>query len=170
MAGPRRSPDAAASDARQGSSDRSRIHLPLRVLESIETLLLYLVSVVLLAIGAGILIVSIAMLFRSHLAWAERFIAVIESLLLLLIVIEIFTTILTHLQGGRLLLEPFLIVGVIAVVRHILSVVVRLALPTAPPQSRGQLIELAVNAGVVLVLVAALALSRWSQQRSSSAS
>jgi hypothetical protein len=38
--------------------------------------------------------------------------------------------------GWRLQLEPFIIVAIIAVVRHILSIAVRLAIPGAPTPSR----------------------------------
>jgi uncharacterized membrane protein (DUF373 family) len=110
---------------------------------------------------------SISELLRSEASWPERFVVVLEELLLVLIILEIFVTVLTHLQGGRLQLEPFIIVAVIAVVRHILSIVVRLAIPGAPVQSRFGLTELAANAGVAFLLVAALALNRWSQRRPS---
>jgi uncharacterized membrane protein (DUF373 family) len=90
-----------------------------------------------------------------------------EELLLVLTILEIFVTVLTHLLGGRLQLEPFIIVAVIAVVRHILSIVVRLAIPGAPTPtpSRFGLTELAVNAGVSFLLLVALALNRWTQLR-----
>ena len=67
------------------------------------------------------------------------------------------------------MLEPFLLVGVIAVVRHILPIVVRLAVIQTPAEARTRLVELAVDAGVVLALVAALVLNRWSVWRHSEA-
>src|ERR1700730_10664444 len=137
----------------------------LRLLVGAEHALLYLVSVILLIAGGGILVVTGLTVAHSHHSWAERFVTTLEGLLLVLIVLEIYVTVLTHLEGGRLLLEPFLIVGVIAVIRHILSIVVRLTLPAVQPaESRDQLIELAVYAGVVFVLVAALAVSRWTRR------
>jgi hypothetical protein len=65
-------------------------------------------------------------------------------------------------------LEPFIIVGIIAIVRHILSVVVRLTIPVTSVESRDRLIELAVYAGAAFLLGAALALTRWSQRGSGS--
>ena len=88
-----------------------------------------------------------------------------RGILLVLTIVEIFVTVLTHLQGGRLQLEAFIIVAIIAVVRHILSIVVRLAIPGAPTPSRFGLTELAVNAGVSFLLFVALALNRWTQLR-----
>ncbi|RCG29916.1 hypothetical protein DQ384_17265 [Sphaerisporangium album] len=136
----------------------------LRILAWAERVLLYLVSVMLLVVGAAIVVFMWVTVLESHGSWTSRTIIVIEELLLVLIVLEIFITVLAHLEGGRLQLEPFIIVGVIAVVRHILSVVVRLTVSLTPDQSRAQWIELAVYAGVAFVLVAALAIARWSQR------
>jgi uncharacterized membrane protein (DUF373 family) len=153
--------DLAADSGPQSRSE----HIALRVLVWGEHVLLYLVSIILLIAGAGILVVTGLTVAHSHQSWAERFVVTLEGLLLVLIVLEIFVTVLTHLEGGRLILEPFLIVGVIAVIRHILSIVVRLTLPAGRPvESRDQLFELGVYAGVVFVLVAALALSRRTRQ------
>lgn len=49
-----------------------------------------------------------------------------------------------------------------ALVRHILSVVVRLTIPPSPVASRQQLWDPAVDAGAAFVLVVALAIARWS--------
>jgi uncharacterized membrane protein (DUF373 family) len=134
----------------------------LRFLIGGEYIVLYVISFVLLLVASGVLVVVLVTVARSSVSWPERFVTVIEELLLVLIVLEIFITVMTHLRGGRLQLEPFIVVGVIAVVRHILSLVVRLAVPGAPPATKDQLVELAVNAGVIFVLVVALAIARWS--------
>jgi hypothetical protein len=49
-------------------------------------------------------------------------------------------------------------------IRHILSIVVRLAVPETPQERRDQLLELSINSAVAFLLVAALALARWSQR------
>ncbi len=146
------------------------IHRPanarlLSILVAAEHVILYLVSFVLVAVGVGILVLMCFTIIRGDTSGAEKIIIVLEELLLVLIVLEIFVTVQTHLEGGRLQLEPFIIVGIIAIVRHILSVVVRLSIPVSSAQNREQLIELAVYAGCAFVLVAALALARWSQRR-----
>jgi HAMP domain-containing protein len=46
-----------------------------------------------------------------------------------------------------------------------LSTVVRLSVPETPAQGHDRLTELAVDAGAAFLLVAALALARWSQRR-----
>lgn len=141
--------------------------LVLRALMFSEYLLLYVVSFVLLVLAAAILVAAIGSVVHSTAPWPQQFLDMIEELLLLLIVLEIFVTVVHHLRGGHLQLEPFIVVGVIALVRHILSIVINLAVPGAAPVTRDQLIELSISAGAVLALVAALALTRWSGQRPS---
>jgi uncharacterized membrane protein (DUF373 family) len=136
----------------------------LRLISDAEHGILYLVSITLLVIAVGILIQLGFTIVRTYPSWPEVIIVAVEELLLVLIVLEIFVTVLTHLHGGRLLLEPFIIVGIVAVVRHILSVVVRHTIPLSPNEGREQLIELAVYAGAAFLLSAALALSRWSRR------
>lgn len=137
----------------------------LNFLVAAEHVILYLVSFVLLGVGVAILAVMGFTVLRDDSAGAEKIIIVLEELLLVLIVLEIFVTVQTHLEGGRLQLEPFIIVGIIAIVRHILSVVVRLSIPVTSTENRERLAELAVYVGGAFVLVAALALARWSQRR-----
>ena len=136
----------------------------LRLLFGAEYVLLYLVSFVLLAVGGGVLVFAVVGVVRDQTSWTEKFIAVIEALLLILIIVEIFLTVVAHLEGRGLQLEPFILVGIIALVRHILSIVVRLAVPETSTEMRDQLLELSVNAGAVFLLVAALALARWSRR------
>ncbi|MEU7694400.1 phosphate-starvation-inducible PsiE family protein [Microbispora hainanensis] len=137
----------------------------LKALAAAERVILYVVSAALLAIAGGIVIMLFVMVVSGGERWTEKVVVVIEDLLLVLIVLEIFATVLTHLEGGRLRLEPFIIVGIIAVVRHIMSVVVRLTVSMTAAESREQFTEMAVYAGVAFLLTAALALARWSQSR-----
>lgn len=135
-----------------------------RILFGVERALLYVVATTLLALGLGIVGIEVDAVIRSNASWSERFISVLEGLLLTLIVVEIFVTVMAHIRGARLRLEPFIVVGIIAVVRHILGIVIRLSVPKTATESQAQLVELAINAGAALVLVAALALARWSQR------
>jgi uncharacterized membrane protein (DUF373 family) len=137
----------------------------IRLLVSLEHVLLYIVAFGLLVVGAAVLVSSTASVILQHAPWTGRLITSVEGILLFLIIMEIFITILTHVRGGRIQLEFFIVIGVIALVRHILSVVVRLTIPTSPPASRQQLWDLAVDAGAAFVLVVALAIARWSARR-----
>ena len=158
----RRFSDPSHSGAADRPEDERPEPLLLRLLAVTESGLLYVVSVVLLVVGVGVLGQAVLDAVVTDVAWTERFLRVLEELLLVLIVIEIFITVQAHLHGGRLQLEPFIIVGVIAVVRHILSIVVRLSIPETTTETRDRLLELGVDAVAAFVLVLALVLVRWS--------
>jgi uncharacterized membrane protein (DUF373 family) len=138
-----------------------------RLLVMAEHLLLYVAAFALLVTGAVVLVASaIAAVLHPHPTWTERMVTSVEGVLLFLIIMEIFITVLTHARGGRIQLEFFIVIGVIALVRHILSIVVRLTIPASPSASRQRLLDLAVDAGAALVLVVALAIARGSARRS----
>ncbi|WP_433224669.1 phosphate-starvation-inducible PsiE family protein [Microtetraspora malaysiensis] len=140
--------------------------LLLRILTRIERALLYVVAFVLLCVAGGIVVMMAVTAISASASWADTVSVILEELLLVLIVVEIFVTVQMHLKGRHLQVDPFIIVGIIAVVRHVLSVVVRLKVTLTAQQSREQFTELAVYAGVTLVLVLALALARWSKRTS----
>ncbi|WP_214410409.1 phosphate-starvation-inducible PsiE family protein [Sphaerisporangium fuscum] len=158
--GPAVTPGGSATAARRSGLDRTLMGILARA----ERMLLYLVSLMLLALGAAVIVVMCVNVARSPGPWTGTTVTVIEELLLVLIILEIFVTVLAHLEGGPLRLEPFIIVGVIAVVRHILSVAVRLAAGMSQAESRARWTELAVYAGATFLLVAALAIARWSRR------
>jgi uncharacterized membrane protein (DUF373 family) len=163
--GPNIQSSSAGSDSRLASSGYDESNAIIRLLVMLEHVLLYVVAFALLVVGAAVFVVATASAIFHHSSWTERMIGSVEGILLFLIIMEIFITILSHARGGRIQLEFFIVIGVIALVRHILSVVVRLTIPTTPPASRQQLWELAVDAGAAFVLVAALAIARWSGRR-----
>ncbi len=74
-----------------------------------------------------------------------------------------------HFDDAGLQLKPFLIIGTISAVRHILTVGARTSLGanTAASEFRTGEIELAVNAAVAMVLVVGLLLVRRSETSSS---
>ncbi len=89
--------------------------------------------------------------------FAQTVTAGVNGVLFVVIVLEIFRTVLAHLEGGGFQLRPFLIIGIISAVRHIL-LVGAVAVSNENNQFNHAQIELGVNAGVALVLVIALVL------------
>ncbi len=81
----------------------------------------------------------------------------VNGVLFVVIVLEIFRTLVDHLEGGGFQLRPFLIIGIISAVRQIL-LVGALSISNQNTAFNHTVIELAVNAGVALVLVIALVL------------
>ena len=85
---------------------------------------------------------------------------VAENALLALILAELVGTLLLSIGGRALTVQPFLIIAVVAVVRHLLLETVK---PTAEPGA--QTTQLLGLGGLILLLVLALALIQWAPRR-----
>jgi uncharacterized membrane protein (DUF373 family) len=131
-----------------------------------EDILYAAVALVLIGIAAALLYQTLHDLFADeHVAFARRIGDAINGVLFVVIILEIFRTVLAHLEGGGFQLVPFLIIGVISAVRHILLVGTQsLGHQTDRVFTHSQ-IELGVNALVALLLVIALVLIRRSPSK-----
>jgi uncharacterized membrane protein (DUF373 family) len=95
--------------------------------------------------------------------FAETITRALNGVLFIVIVIEVLRTIVGRFQGQGFRLQPFLVIAIVSTVRHILTVAARLSL-VGEQNGTALIIELLANAGVVLVLVAALVmLRRWAR-------
>ena len=164
------------SDAPLVQSSSSAIHVGergsertvrrlLRPLEIAEDALHYAVAVALLGVGVIVLWRSVADgLSGSGDLLSEIVPSVINSLLFVVIVLELLGTVTAHFKRGGFQLRPFLIIGIISAVRHILTVGAQqsLGLEGTNEAFRRAQIELGVNAAVTFALVAALVLIRHS--------
>jgi uncharacterized membrane protein (DUF373 family) len=117
-------------------------------------LLLFLAALALLKTSVGVLYFMFAGGPDSPIAYASDF---LDAVLLVLMIVELAYTVILSLRGSVLQAEPFLIVGLIAVIRRILVITVG-----EPGQhSNGpNFMELAVLTGVVIVFVGAIVLLR----------
>ena len=88
--------------------------------------------------------------------------ALMNELLLVVILLELFRTIINFLKSRTISLEPFLHVGIIASVRRLLTIgaEVTLQVEILPDRFHQYLLDALVNVGVILVLVIALYLYR----------
>jgi uncharacterized membrane protein (DUF373 family) len=154
-----------------GNSDdfavEARTHVGHRLLDGLgaaEDLVHYAVGVLLVLVAGVVLYHSIADFVTSDAAFAERITGVINGVLFVIIVMEILRTIVAHFDNAGLQLKPFLIIGIISAVRHILTVGAQLSLGVEGGELfRHVQIELGVNAAVVLALVIGLVLVRRSE-------
>jgi uncharacterized membrane protein (DUF373 family) len=135
---------------------RETPHWLLFALTLIEDLVYLGVALVLIGVAIATLYDTVYTIANSHEAFAPTVTAAVNQVLFVVIVLEIFRTILAHLEGGGFQLRPFLIIGIISAVRHILLVGAQ-SITTHTEFNHAQ-IELGVNAGVALVLVVALVL------------
>ncbi|MEK6683864.1 MAG: phosphate-starvation-inducible PsiE family protein [Nitrospirota bacterium] len=88
--------------------------------------------------------------------------ALMNELLLVVILLELFRTIINFLKSRTISLEPFLHVGIIASVRRLLTIGAEMTLQVeiSPDRFQQYLLDALVNVGVILVLVFALYLYR----------
>ncbi len=92
----------------------------------------------------------------------KAILVLLNDLLLVVILLELFRTIVNFLKTGEISLEPFLHVGIIAAVRKILTVGAEMVLLESvdPTRFTQYLFDVAVHGAVVLALVAGLYLYR----------
>ncbi len=126
-----------------------------------EDFLHYTVALVLVAAAFVVLVHSVWLAVFSSGIFSSKIPELIDSVLFVVIVLEIFTTVLSHFRDAGLQLQPFLIIGIVSAVRHILVVGAKSSLGeghhSAVPFDH-TMIELGVNVGIVLILVVALVL------------
>jgi uncharacterized membrane protein (DUF373 family) len=133
---------------------------PRWLLEGLTVLedLVYLgVSLVLIGISIAALYNTVSSLLNSSQTFATTVTTAVNGVLFVVIVLEIFRTLVAHLEGGGFQLRPFLIIGIISAVRHILLAGAS-SITSASTSFNHTQIELGVNAGVALILVIALVL------------
>jgi uncharacterized membrane protein (DUF373 family) len=126
-----------------------------------EDLIHYAVALVLLAAAAVVLYHTAADLLTTKQSFAEAATTAVNNVLFAIIVIEVMRTVIAHFERGGLQLQPFLIIGIISAVREILTVGARLTLSVHEASGvHNALLELGVNAAVVVGLALALVLIR----------
>jgi len=119
-------------------------------------LLLFLAALALLKTSVSVLFFMFVGGPESPIAYASQF---LDAVLLVLMIVELAYTVILSLRGSVLQAEPFLIVGLIAVIRRILVITV------GEPGQHGANLpsnvqELAILTGVVIVFVGAIVLLR----------
>jgi phosphate starvation-inducible membrane PsiE len=132
-----------------------------RMLQKAERAVLICVAVVLLAAAIAVLAEAVYLMvyIGSH-GVGETVVDALGELLLSVILLELAGTILTYLVRGNNDVRPFLIIGIVACIRQIVVVGAELALGTLSSHDEfiHAQVELAVSAGIALLLSASLAL------------
>ena len=137
------------------------------LVEVAEDVVHYAVSLLLVIVAIVVMLNSLRdFLDAGEHPFPERVTAVINSVLFVVIVMEILRTVIAHFDDAGLQLKPFLIIGIISAVRHILTVGAQISLGAEADAEhfRRAQIELGVNAAVVLVLVFGLVMI-WRSER-----
>jgi uncharacterized membrane protein (DUF373 family) len=128
-------------------------------------LLQYGVAIVLLVLAVVVLVRSFVDFISSPSGYPQTLVSAVDGVLVVIILVDIMRTVLTHLEGWGFPFRPFLVIGIIAAVRDILAVSTRLTLSSGNVSAGGasipqSLFELGTSAGVVLILALALLLTR----------
>jgi uncharacterized membrane protein (DUF373 family) len=124
-----------------------------------------------LLLVAGIVLVRTVIDFLSH--WAmfpQSVVAAIDGILVVIILLDIAHTVFGHLRASVFPVRPFLVIGILAGVRDILSASAHLTLSSSLAQAdfNDTLISLGVGVGVVVFLLLGLLILRFSEAAKSS--
>jgi len=113
---------------------------------------------------AGIILVRTVVTFLTHWsAFPQTVVAAIDGILVVIIVLDIAHTVFGHLRSSVFPVRPFLVIGILAGVRDILSASAHLTLSTLSTVSLDNtLINLGVGVGVVVFLLLGLLVLRYS--------
>src|SRR5258708_38913357 len=126
-------------------------------------------SIMFMAVAAALLVIAVWVFVRSihdfvvvppSAPFAVTLTPPVNSALFIVVVLELVRTIGARLEGGGFQLQPFLVIGIISATRDIPSVGAELSLAGTKLPLAQTMIELGVNAGVVVALSLSLVLVR----------
>jgi uncharacterized membrane protein (DUF373 family) len=155
-----------ASKSKVSNSQESSI-LPEKFVNILEDVFHGILGIILFLVAIGALFYTVNRLFITTPFFPNGMIQVVNDILFIVIILEIIRTVIARFTDGVYQLDKFLIIGVIAAVRHILTVGASLTLGTYkdPEAFNRSLLELGVNAGIVVALVLAIYMSRMAHSR-----
>jgi uncharacterized membrane protein (DUF373 family) len=136
--------------------------IPTNFIDKLEDLLHGFLGIVLFGISILATGYTIFRLIETRPFFPLGMIQGINDILFVVIILEIMRTVIVRFTDGIFQLENFLIIGVIAAVRHILTVGASLTMQEEKTDQyfNRALIEMGVNTGIVLALVFGLFLAR----------
>ena len=136
--------------------------LPIKYVDLIEDVFHAVLALALLGIGIGAFIFSIKRLFETDPFFPNGMIQGVNDILFIVIILEILRTVISRFTDGVYQLDKFLLIGVIAAVRHILTVGASLTLESGKSDEAfdRSIYEMGLNALIVVALVFAFFLSK----------
>lgn len=118
-----------------------------------------LADIVHIVIAVSLLIAAVAFLVNAFSningVSGDSIFHLINEILFVLIIMEIFITVITYLREHRITFQPFLVVGIIASIRKILTIEAHLSMEEGVTNEIffRSMIDLGVNAGIVFILI-----------------
>lgn len=138
-----------------------------KTMESVERLIYYGAAFFLLiTIGMVFYAAAAGLLNVLEIGPLNTALEVLDKILLIFIFAELLSTITTIVRENEVRAEPFLLIGLIAVVRRVLAVTASIEQSLGTPEFNSLLYELGVLTALVLALVGALYLNRRGESSS----
>jgi len=125
----------------------------------------YAITASLLLVAGVVLVRTVINFFSNWGAFPQSVVAAIDGILVVIILLDIAHTVFGHLRATVFPVRPFLVIGVLAGVRDILSSSAHLTLSSLSTSNlRNTLISLGVGVGVVVFLLLGLLILHFSGQ------
>jgi uncharacterized membrane protein (DUF373 family) len=158
---------ASAKASRTEHVDAEPSMVPTKVLDAAEDVFHVVLTVLLFLVALGAVIFTVVRLFNTEPFYPIGMLQAINDILFVVIILEIARTVIARFNTGFYQLSRFLVIGVIASVRHILSVGSSLTLSVGktPEAFERGIIELLVNGGIVVALVLAIFMTRVAERQ-----
>ena len=133
-----------------------------RLIEVMEEVFHVVLGIFLFGIAVTALIYSVIRVFTTTPFFPTGMIQSINDILFIIIILEILRTVIARYTDGVFQLQNFLIIGIIAAVRHILTVGAYMTLGSGKSREEFDraVIELAISSGIVVALVLAIFLAK----------
>jgi uncharacterized membrane protein (DUF373 family) len=126
----------------------------------------YAIVASLLLVAGVVLVRTVVDFFQHWNSFPQSVVAAIDGILVVIILLDVAHTVFGKLRTSLFPVRPFLVIGILAGVRDILSSSAHLTLSTSIKQSNfnDTLISLGVGVGVVVLLLVGLLILRFSNQ------
>jgi uncharacterized membrane protein (DUF373 family) len=152
-----------AKDKEVSNSERIETSIvPLKYIDMIEDVFHAVLALALLIIGIGAFFYTIERLVTTAPFFPNGMIQGVNDILFIVIILEILRTVISRFTDGVYQLDKFLIIGVIAAVRHILTVGASVTLESGKSDQAFEraIVEMGLNALIVVALVFAIFMSK----------
>ena len=136
--------------------------IPIKFVDMVEDIFHAILAVTLFVIGVFAFFYSVRRLFETAPFFPNGMIQGVNDILFIVIILEILRTVISRFTDGVYQLDKFLIIGVIAAVRHILTVGASLTLESSKSDTAFErsIYEMGLNALIVVALVFAIFISK----------
>ena len=149
------------------SENKERGFKPAKFLKQTESAVLFVIAIVLALLAILLLFSSVQALYVAVVGGQirDQAIEILDSVLLVMMTMEIVYTVTLSLESHKLVAEPFLVVGAIAAIRRMLVITAESTkLENQPAIFQNTLFELGLLAVTIILIAASVYILRRSQK------